>query len=198
MSASSPKHSSWLRAAIREHDEVMEAPGVIRCTGRRKEAVEDGDSEAVSAIDTQIKEINDIPEELPVEQITSTPAEFEEWVEENEWYKTDNEMRGYADEIGKEYADKKLPLKKVYEMVTKKVKEVFPENFEQKKKTPPAASVEGASQAGRKSTVKSKYTYNDLSRGQRDVCDHLVKMGLKTEQEYIDELTEIEKNQGRV
>ena len=39
MQANSPNHSLWLRAAIREHDEIMEAPGVVRCTGRRKEAV---------------------------------------------------------------------------------------------------------------------------------------------------------------
>lgn len=97
--------------------------------GRRKEAVEDGDSAAVSAIDTQIRDIREIPEELPVQKIQSIPAEFEEWVEGNDWYRTDPGMKAYADKVGEDFAKSGLPLKKVYELVTKEVKKVFPENF---------------------------------------------------------------------
>ena len=166
--------------------------------GRRKEAVEDGDTEAVTAIDDQIREIRDIPEELPVERVNAVPEEFEEWIENNGWYNANREMRAYADAVGKEYAEKKLPLSKVYEMVTRDVKKVFPENFKDEKSAPSAPAVEGASRTTRKSAAKSKYTFNDLSREQQDICRQLVKMGLKTEREYIDELAEIERNQGRV
>ena len=166
--------------------------------GRRKEAVEDGDTEAVTAIDDQIREIRDIPEELPVERVNAVPEEFEAWIENNGWYNTNREMRAYADAVGKEYAEKKLPLSKVYEMVTRDVKKVFPENFKDGKSAPAAPAVEGASRTTRKSAAKSKYTFNDLSREQQDICKQLVQMGLKTEREYIDELAEIERNQGRV
>jgi len=166
--------------------------------GRRKEAVEDGDSAAVTAIDTQIKDIREIPEELPVQKVQPIPEEFEDWIEGNDWYRTDQGMRAYADKVGEDFAKSGLPLKKVYELVTKEVKKVFPENFEAKKSAPAVSPVESGGQRSTGKSVKSKYSYNDLSRSQKDICDHLVKSGIMTKDQYIKDLETIEKNQGRV
>jgi len=167
--------------------------------GRRKEALEDGDAEAVSAIDGQIREINDIPESLPVEQIQSVPPEFEEWAEKNSWYKDNAEMRAYADKQGQVNPEVSgLPFPKFLKEVTKLVKSKFPENFEQPKRTPRAAAVEPVSQSRKADSSKSKYTYSELSRTQQDACDFFVKQGIMTQEQYIKELEIIEADQGRV
>ena len=171
---------------------------VAELEGRRKEAVEDGDTAAVSAIDTQIKEIRDIPEELPVERVQTVPDEFVEWVDDNDWYRTDQGMKAYADKVGEDFAKSGLPLKKVYELVTKEVKKVFPENFETKKAVPAVSPVESGGTRSIGKSVKSKYSYSDLSRSQKDICDHLVRSGIMTKDQYIKDLETIEKNQGRV
>jgi hypothetical protein len=172
---------------------------VAELESRRKDAVEDGDNAAVSAIDTQIKEIREIPEELPVEKIESGPSdEFVEWLEHNDWYRTDEGMKVYADKIGEDFAKRGLPEAKVFELVTKEVKKVFSENFEQKKPTPKVPPVESGGQRGTGRTVKSKYSYSDLSREQKDACDLFVSQGAMTREQYIKDLETIEKNQGRV
>lgn len=164
----------------------------------REEAVSDGDSKAVAAIDTQIKDLNEIPDELPKVDVAEPTEEFVKWEEKNPWYNDDKEMRAFADTIGKEYAAKNLPLEKVFELVSKEVKRVFPEKFPEPKKRPSAPAVEGGGtkSSGKKST--SKYSYNDLSREQQDACDFFVKQGVMTQDQYIKELEIIEKNQGRV
>jgi len=166
--------------------------------GRRREALEDNDAEAVSAIDSQIKEIDDIPNELPVKQITTTPPEFEEWVEKNKWYTQSDEMRAYADAQGTNNPEiNGLPFGKLLNEVGKLVKSKFPEEFDAPI-APRIAAVEPAGTRRKAAGAKSKYTYSDLSKSQQNICDHLVKIGLKTEEEYIKDLELIEKNQGRV
>lgn len=172
---------------------------------RKKEAVEDGDSEAVAMIDNQINEINAIPDALPQDNASEPSEEFIEWQDENEWYTEDPEMHLYADKIGQEYAQKGLPLKKVFELVTRDVKKIFPEKFESqkkeepvpKKKTPQTAPVEGATET-RRSSAKSKYTIKDLSDEQKAIAKDFAAKGIMTVEQYIEQLTEIEKNRGLV
>jgi len=171
--------------------------------GRRKEALEDGDSEAVSAIDSQIHEINEIPENLPVEPIQPVSVEFEEWVEENDWYKTNESMKAYADILSEspEYgALIKADFPRALKKITAKVREEFSENFDKPKRQPKVAPVEGAvaKRSVKTDETKSKYTYSDLSRDQQDKCDFFVKQGIMTQEAYIKELELIEQNQGRV
>jgi hypothetical protein len=172
---------------------------------RRKEAVEDNDSEAVYAIDSQIKDIRDIPDELAVEPMAPTPPEFEEWVEKNSWYSDNEDMRAYADlqgdlvKNGKRPELEGLPFKKLLGEIERLVKDKFPENFKQPEPKPKAPAVEGAGMKRRETTKsKSKYTYKDLSRDQQDACDFFVKQGVMSEEEYIKQLEIIEENQGRV
>jgi hypothetical protein len=172
--------------------------------GHRKNAVEDGDTAAVTAIDTQIKEIRDIPEELPQTEPLEPSKEYIEWEEKNPWYSENKEMRQYADYQGENNPEfKALPLSKVFAEITKLVKKRFPENFPEEKAPEPkprVAAVEGGGvKTVEKSKSKSKYGYKDLSREQQDACDFFVKnVEGMTRERYIEELEMIEANKGRV
>ena len=165
---------------------------------QRKEAVEDGDSSAVTMIDSQIKEINDIPESLPQDQMQPTPPEMVAWMEENEWYTDNEDMKSYADYQGQFNPELKgLPFPKLLKEVAKLVKTKFPEEFPAEKATvpgkadkPKVAAVEGAT--GRRSgKVTTKNKFSDLSREQQDIAKHLERNSIMTVEEYIADLEKI-------
>lgn len=194
---------------VKQHNETVYKVQVKALKSRikelealRKEAVEDNDSMAVANIDSQIKEINDIPETLPSSQQAGPSKEFLEWIDDNEWYNDNLEMRAYADALGEKPEYRALPLKKLFAVVTKETKKMFPENFEEAPKSdatpkPKVAAVEGAGAGSvKRSAHKSKFKYSDLSDEQKEICKFNVKHGIMTQEEYISQLEEIAKNRG--
>ena len=144
----------------------------------------------------QIKEINDIPDALPAEDVGPS-KEFLEWLPENEWYSENADMKKYADAYAERPELQALPVKKLFEVVTNKTKEMFPENFSAEQPKPKVPAVEGAGNGKvGKPARKSKFKYSDLSDDQKDVCKFNVKHGILTEEEYISQLEEIAKNRG--
>jgi hypothetical protein len=192
---------------VKQHNETVYKVQVKALKSRikelealRREAVEDNDSMAVASIDSQIKEINDIPETLPANEHVGPTNEFLEWVDENEWYNENPEMRAYADALGEKPEYRALPLKKLFAVVTRETKKMFPENFDDEPAPKPkqkVAAVEGAGSARVKSQAsKSKFKYSDLSDEQKEICKFNEKHGIMTREEYISQLEEIAKNRG--
>ena len=167
--------------------------------GLKKEAIADNDAVAVASIDSQIKQINDIPETLPKED-AGPSEEFLEWLPNNEWYSENKDMKAYADALAEKPEYQALPVKKLFAVVTKETKKMFPENFEQEQKPEPKSKVAAVEGAGTgkigKPAAKSKFKYSDLSDDQKDICKFNVKHGLMTQEEYISQLEEIAKSQG--
>jgi hypothetical protein len=163
---------------------------VRRLKKERKEADEDGDTSLVQELDKEIKDIEKIPKEVPIQETKISPA-FREWLKKNDWYETDDDMRQYAD--AQSY-DKKLvglPETKIYAELRKRTKEMFPDKFSEKKKsTPPAATVEGSSTQKKKPKVK-KFTFNDLNEDQQKMAKFFEARGAKKIEDYIQELADI-------
>ena len=160
---------------------------------QRKEAVEDGDSSAVAIIDSQIKDIHEIPESLPADDMQVTPPEMVAWQEKNEWYADNEEMKGYADYQGKFNPELQgLPFPKLLKEVSKLVKKKFPEEFpeEAPKKVQQVSAVEGAT-GRRPSRSATKNKFSDLSREQQDIAKHLERTNIMTVDEYIKDLEKI-------
>lgn len=163
----------------------------------RRAANEDGDDQAVRDIDDQIDRMSKLPDKLPPSQQGVLRPEFVQWLDDNDWYDEDNELRAYADMLGDQPEYRALGQKDYMAMlkqVGSTVKKMFPQKFGEIN-TPqpriPAASVEGATP--RSQSKKSKYSYNDLSHDQKKNCDLFVKQGIyKSADEYIAELQKIE------
>lgn len=160
---------------------------IAELRARRKEADEEGNHILVNQLDGQIKEMSDIPTELPETGQQLHPA-FQPWLDDNDWYENDDELRAYADMVG-EQPEYRAIAQKDYPQFLKKVegavKKVFSEKFKPAPK-PTRAPVEPATQRSLKSG--NKLSYNNLTRDQQDICDQFVKLGVMTREKYLEDL----------
>jgi hypothetical protein len=165
---------------------------------QKDEAIDEGDREKVKSLDRQMKDIEKIvesPAEYTTQQAVQEDPEFEEWMEANTWYTTNSEMAAYAEQQAQlpQYAG--LPGTKLRAIVTKQVKQMFPEYFGNGNKGGKAEaeaavpSVEGAS--GKKVGGKKKYTRHDLNQDQLAVLRQFTQLGVMNEEQYIADLVKL-------
>lgn len=173
---------------LKKHYSKTEEAAYQRALSTLKEekirALDDGDHKAVADIDDKILDLKKEP--LREKQENKTTAEFDEWVSKNEWYKKDEDMRDYADAVGRRYArDNDNPdAEEVYRYAEQKVMERFPEKFRNPNRAKPS-SVEG----GSKSQPKSKRpSWSDLPEVYQTVGNKFVRNGVMTKEQYIDDL----------
>lgn len=147
-------------------------------------ALDEGDHKAVADIDDKILDLKKEP--IHEKQEKQSNPDFDEWVTRNSWYNTDEEMREYADAIGRIYArnNNNPDADEVYRHAEKKVMERFPEKFRNPNRSRPS-SVEG----GSKSQTKSKRpAWSDLPEVFQQVGNKFVRNGVMTKEQYIDDL----------
>lgn len=178
---------------LKTHNEQVYKAEVKRLTAelatlkeQKKSAIEDGDVDRVEKIEEQIDEIKE--KTAPRQQPAVSNAVFEEWVEDNQWYRSDDDMRKFADKAGLEYEG--LPFQKILKLVRKDVEAEFPEQFNGKGKgktqtRPGTSQVESGSR--RASSTKSR-SESDLSAAQRNIMNQFVRHGVMTKAEYVADL----------
>lgn len=150
---------------------------------QKREALEEGDADALIAIDDQIMEVKQAQKIEQSTQASQLPEELDQWIQKNKWYESDQEMASDADAIGIGYKSKfpgKTPAE-VLEYVEKQVKKLYPEKFTNPNR--PKAGVESPSNRG---TSKSS-TYQ-LSEDEERVARNFERNGVMTRAEYIKEL----------
>ena len=165
--------------------EVTRLKAELKTLGKeKKEAIEEGDAAKVNEIDEQIDGVKEaMKEEKPETPSVSNPI-FDEWVEQNPWYKTNPEMAAYADVIAEQHEG--APFNRIADLATKKVKEMFPDRFPKTEKPPPSP-VEGAT----KKTTVAKFTKADLTEGQKTIMKQFVRQGIMTEKQYIEDIAKL-------
>lgn len=166
-----------LQQGIREREREKT---IRELTQAKKAALEAENYDAVIEIDDAIaveRTKNDEPQ---------SNIEFETWVDNNEWYHQDSEMKNYADMIGAGYYQQNQgkPVSEVYKYVTQEVKKRFPDKFGNPNRGKPSP-VEGAA-AGRRSTSK-KHSVRDLPEADRNIMKTLLRTSNMTEEEYLKE-----------
>ena len=114
--------------------------------------------------------------------------EFQAWVNRNKWYDNKPEAREFADNMGVAFkkSHPSASPKEVLEYVEDRVARGYPELFKNPKKAAPSA-VEGC-QGPRKS--HDTFAMTDL---ERQVMNKLVRSKVLTEEKYINDLKELDK-----
>lgn len=154
----------------------------------RRLAIEDKDSDAVEAIDTEIaKNQEDLrkAEQLAVQQ-RQQPGESPElkaWKRENPWFEEDKELQADAIEIGvgRSATNPKASQTDILEYVTKKIKKMHPDKFNEgvaDVEDKPQSKVEGGNrvtQAASPAGKKGRLTKADLTEQQVSVMKTLIK-----------------------
>lgn len=138
----------------------------------RKQAAKEGDTEKVVEISERLETAQaTIPQ--PQQQQGPDPL-FEQWVKENPWYTSKENLREDADDFGIAYKAKNpnASFQDVLNHVTKKVKDLHKEDFAPKKAA--VSTVESGTGTPVKKT--SKYSEADLSEVEREVMNKMVKL----------------------
>lgn len=153
----------------------------------KKAAIEDGDVAKVDELDERIGVVEEsmvAPAETSTKKQETATPEFEEWVKNNSWYKTDEEMRQYADSLADE--NKGLSFERVAKLVTKRVKEAFPDKLSSKKEV--IDRVEGST----RNRSAGSFTEADLTSSQKAIMSQFVRQGIMTKQQYIKDIQTME------
>ncbi len=160
----------------------------------RREALRNDDIDRVEQIETQLQETeqeyNAKKQEMVADQQAAQAAgphpEFQAWLDKNDWYSTDEDLRDFADAAGLVYTKKNPGVQPevVLSHVEKVVKQKFPEKFGQRKAAPNAVASVNRAESGRKK-AGSEFEMSDM---EKDIMKTFVRGGVMTEAEYIAEL----------
>jgi len=164
-----------MKSMIEGVRERERAKTIQELNAQKKRALEEENYDGVIAIDEKIAE------ERKVVEPQSNPA-FDAWIESNDWYTTETDMKTYAEDIAAGYSSRnpnKSPTE-IYAYVTEETKIRFPDFFKETIRPNP---VEGAKR-GRGGGVQ--YSTNDLNETERGIMKTLIRDGVyKSEQEYM-------------
>jgi len=154
---------------------------------QKKFALENENYDDVIKIDDEIA-----AERANVDESPSENAEFETWVDDNEWYHQKPDMRDYADTIGAGYLQKnpKSSLTDVYEYVRKETEARFPTEFgggndapdtdgNRRRSTPVEGAGRGRVAAG------TRYSARDLSEDDQRIMNTVIKSTGMTRDQYL-------------
>ena len=155
--------------ARKEYEEKL-----LKITNSKKAAAEENDLEAYMEAEQEEKKLSPpVEPEVEPEPKYTAPADFVTWQEENQWYNTDQDMTDFAIAYANRIqVQKNLPDGiELYNEVSKKVKQVFPDKFKNPKREE-AVAVEGDSPQEQPSNKKSfanlpesaKQTYHRLKK----------------------------------
>jgi hypothetical protein len=154
---------------------------ITELNGQKKAALQDENYDAVIAIDDQIAQ------ERATEQEPVNNVAFEQWVDNNEWYHQDTDMKQYADMIGAGFANMNptKAVSEVYSYVAEETKKRFPDKFGNVNREKPNP-VEGAGK-GRQAGGGAKHRASELSDADRQIMKTIVRAGAMSEQDYLKE-----------
>ena len=171
---------------------------------QREQAIEDDDARAAVKVSKEIealekeKQAEAAATQQGAETTVGPTQEFISWQSKNEWFNTDSEMKADAISIGVGYAagNPNKSQVEVLEYVTKKIKKMYPENFESKEKRQVTNKVEGAVGTSNKQVDSinkgKKITLADIPEEYQAVAKTLIKRGVFKEQAAKNKRTEVE------
>jgi hypothetical protein len=143
---------------------------------QKKQALEEENYDAVIQIDDKIAE------EQAADAAPATNIAFEAWVDKNEWYHQDHEMKAYADMIGAGYYQQNptKQMEDVYTYVGEEIKKRFPDKFNNSNRGNPS-SVEGASSGRKGRATAQSHSARELPETDRQIMRTIVRSGAMTE-----------------
>ena len=142
-------------------------------TKEQAQAVADGDVTKWQQLEDQ-KEGLPRPEPVVVEEVNPV---FNQWHTGNEWYLKDEDMTDFANLHAQKLTKQNpsLSYDQVLKKVEDKIKETFPQRFENPERSKPSVVDGGVT---REIVTKSGKTYNDLPADAKEMCNINVKQGL--------------------
>ena len=165
-------------ATIQAKTREDERQRVLRELSQQKAvAMEEGEFNKVVDIDSEMEKIRSEPAmSVPTDAVGQTEDEYSqkqivEYIDKNQWYRTNQDMRQYADSIavGFRNSNPQATIDDVLEYTDSEVKIRYPEQFgKQVPSASPVASTRRTTKPSPNGTNKKK-TLDDLPAGSRDM-----------------------------
>ena len=152
---------------------------------KRSQAVTDNDGEAFYKADREYEEVRDNMNAPPPPQSNGGDQPnplFDAWLINNDWYNDDPKLRAIADGIEGQIAQRGYTGQAYYDEVTRKVKEMSPDSFGNKKRS----GTTGVEPGGELETkpASNAHTYENLPSEAKAACDRFVAGGATTKESY--------------
>ena len=151
---------------------------------RRSQAVTDNDGEAFYKADREIEQVKDSMN-VPPPQSNGGPQPnplYDAWLINNGWYNTDPTLKAIADGIEGQIVSDGYSGPAYYAEVTRRVKEMAPDSFGNKKKAG-ATGVEPGGELEVKPDSNA-HIYDNLPPEAKAACDKFVATGHTTKESY--------------
>jgi hypothetical protein len=158
---------------------------------QKKEALNDGNADAVIEIDDQIDAVKEEARksQQPVPQVNTEPDPiYTTWVNKNSWYNSERAMKAFADEVAREtFASGERDRAVILASVEKAVKKEFPHKFTNPNREK-AGPVEGSTN---KTTVRKESIESSMNDAEKAIMNKLVRTGTITKEKYLEEFKAI-------
>lgn len=171
---------------------------IAELKSKKREAIAEGNGDAVVDIDDQIDSLKEAQREAKAEakaQASAPPPaevsipedpDLQSWLGRNQWFGEDLEMTDVANGLGSTVR-KQFPHLSGRDFLDKlddKIKEYFPHKFAGTKAKGSAVDSSGSVRGGSSSTKKS---YDNLPADAKEACDRFIANGwIKSKQEYVE------------
>lgn len=145
---------------------------VAELQAQKREAIQQGDVEAVEAVEKQIEEVTqEFKQPAPATDAPAIPKEVTDFAESNKtWFEKDRAMTVFMVETTREYTAAGKSLSEALKLAEADVKKEFAHKFTNPNKEKPAAVA-----ANNRETRSKSVGYGDLSSEQRQVWSALKK-----------------------
>lgn len=165
------QHHEQLRKA--KHEELL-----ADLREKRRQAVEEADTESFEQYDRKIKEaetqpVDDKPEPEPEQnQAPELPQEVLDWHKENQWFKTEGEPDEKTEFMvfkQQQYVQRGLSPKEALEKATNDVKRTYAHEFENPNKDRPGTVESGVRESGSKKSITARDLPAEYQRAYQEI-----------------------------
>ncbi len=152
---------------------------------RRSQAVTDNDGEAFYKVDREIEQVR---ESMNAPSPSSNGGEqpnplYDAWLINNDWYNNDPVLKAIADGVEGQIANEGYSGPAYYSEVTRRVKEMAPDSFGNKKQSG-STGVESGGELEVK-LDSSAHSYDNLPPEAKAACDKFEAAGISTKESYL-------------
>jgi len=174
---------------VQEQERKRYESRLKRIKEEKLKAAADGDTSAYTELDMEEDELR-ANEPRPQDAPAGPTPEYTEWLPENPWYDPaseafDETMAKRAELIGKIYMAEhpRAGLKSMFKHITKEVKALYPDRFENPERKK-AAAVDSSNKSG--PSPRTGKSYHDLPPEDKKVCDEFCRdIPNFTREEYL-------------
>lgn len=184
-------------------DEIMKHVGNLKRAGyeekleviqaEREDAVARSDLESLNYLDEELAKVkSELDEEVPTQTQHPATVEFLDKYQDiiQDYSLESQRIKEFLSERDVQLASYNLDPETHMKTLEKDMKSQFPEKFQEKQVKQTVSAVESDSRPITKNK-KSKYTFSDLNRDQKNVYKYMERKGVMTGAEYIQQLVDI-------